>query len=52
LIREAKVELKKRLGGREYRPIFPPEVPVPLEINRRTMGKYRPLMEEKIRGKG
>jgi len=48
LIREAKEELKKRLGGREYRPIFPPEVPVPLEINRQTMEKYRPLMEEKI----
>jgi len=48
LIKEAKEELKKRLGGREYRPLLPPDAPVPLEINRQTMGKYRPLMEEKM----
>jgi len=48
LLIEAKEELKKRLAGREYRPILPSEVPVPLEINRQTMEKYRPLMEEKI----
>ena len=52
LIREAKEELKKRLGSREYRPIFSSEVPVPLEINRQTMEKYRPLMEGKIKGRG
>jgi len=53
LIKEAKEELKKRLGGREYRPLLPPDAPVPLEINRQTMGKYRSLMEahyEKNRG--
>jgi len=46
LIREAKAELQKRLGGRKYKPIFPPGTPVPLQINRETMEKYRPLMEE------
>ena len=48
LVKEAKDELRKRLGGREYRPLLPPEAPVPLEINRQTMEKYRPLMEQKI----
>ena len=48
LIKEAKEELKKRLGGRQYRPLLPPDAPVPLEINRQTMGKYRPLMEQGI----
>jgi hypothetical protein len=48
LVKEAKDELRKRLGGREYRPLLPPDAPVPLEINRQTMEKYRPLMEQKI----
>ena len=47
LVREAKEELKKRLGGREYRTLLPTDAPVPLEINRQTMEKYRPLMEKK-----
>ena len=28
--------------------LFPDDVSVPLEINRETMGKYRPLLEEKV----
>ncbi|MCX5910979.1 MAG: amidohydrolase [Deltaproteobacteria bacterium] len=48
LIQEAKAELQKRIGGRKYRPIFPAGTPVPLKINRETMGKYRPLLDEKI----
>jgi aminobenzoyl-glutamate utilization protein B len=47
LIKEAKEEFKKRMGGREYRPLLPPATSVPLEINRQTMEKYRPLMEKK-----
>jgi aminobenzoyl-glutamate utilization protein B len=47
LIREAKAELKKRLGGRKHKPIFPPGTPIPLHINRETMDKYRPMMEKK-----
>jgi len=48
LIKEAHEEFKKRMGGREYQPLFPAETPVPLEINRQTMEKYRPLMDEKV----
>lgn len=51
LIEEAQEEFKKRIGGREYRPLLPPATPVPLEINRQTMEKYRSLMEEKARRK-
>ncbi|MCX5908607.1 MAG: amidohydrolase, partial [Deltaproteobacteria bacterium] len=51
LIQEAKAEMQKRLGGRAYRPIFPPGTPVPIKINRETMEKYRPMMEEKITAK-
>jgi aminobenzoyl-glutamate utilization protein B len=47
LIKQAQEEFKKRIGDREYRPLLPPSTPVPLEINRLTMQKYRPLMEEK-----
>jgi len=50
LIKEAKEELKERLGGREYRPLLPSDAPVPLQINRQTMEKYGPLMEEKRKG--
>lgn len=48
LIREAKKEWKKRLAGRRYRPLFPTETPVPLDINRETMERYRGLMDKKI----
>ena len=47
IIPEAKAELKKRLGGGEYKVLLPPEAFPPLEINRKTMEKYRPLMDEK-----
>ncbi len=51
LIRDAQAELRRRLGGREYRPLIPADSPVPLEINRETMEKYRPLMERrKVQG--
>lgn len=51
LIQEAKAEMQKRLDGRAFRPIFPPGTPVPIKINRETMEKYRPMMEEKIAAK-
>jgi aminobenzoyl-glutamate utilization protein B len=51
IIQEAKAELTKRLNGREYRILLPPDAPPPLDINRRTMEKYRPLMEEKGRNR-
>jgi aminobenzoyl-glutamate utilization protein B len=47
LIQDGKEELKKRLGGREYRPLIPPDARIPLDINRETMEKYRPMVERK-----
>jgi hypothetical protein len=47
IIQEANAELTKRLAGREYKVLLPPEAPVPLDINRKTMEKYRPMMEQK-----
>jgi hypothetical protein len=48
LIRAAQKEFKTRLGDREYKPLFPDEVSVPLEINREIMEKYRPLLEQRL----
>ena len=46
IIAEAKEELAaKRLSGKKYRPIIPTETHPPIDINRQTMEKYRPLME-------
>jgi aminobenzoyl-glutamate utilization protein B len=47
IIPEAKAELTRRLAGREYKVLLPPDTPPPLDINRKTMDKYRPLLEEK-----
>ncbi len=49
IIAEAKAELKKRLAGKENKILLPPDAPPPLDINRKTMEKYRPMMEEKGR---
>jgi aminobenzoyl-glutamate utilization protein B len=46
IIAEAKEEFAKRLSGRKYRPIIPEESDPPIDINRKTMEKYRPLMEK------
>ena len=51
IIQESKAELTKRLAGREYKVLLPPNAPAPLDINRKTMEKYRPLMEKRG-GKG
>jgi len=45
IIAAAKEEFAKRLSGRKYRPIIPEESDPPIDINRKTMEKYRPLME-------
>ncbi len=52
IIAEAKEELAKRLSGRKYRPIIPEESDPPISINRKTMDKYRPLMEKHYEGLG
>lgn len=46
IIAEAKKELAQRLGGRQYEPLVPDHVSPPVHINRKTMEKYRPLMQE------
>jgi aminobenzoyl-glutamate utilization protein B len=46
LVRAAQEEFKTRLGNREYKPLFPNEVSVPLDINREIMEKYRPFLEK------
>jgi aminobenzoyl-glutamate utilization protein B len=52
VIEEAKRELSERLAGRRYKSLIPEGVNPPIDINRKTMEKYRELMEkhyEKIR---
>jgi len=46
ILEEAKQEQAERLAGREYRPVIPQEAEPPVEINRKTMEKYRALMKE------
>jgi aminobenzoyl-glutamate utilization protein B len=49
ILEEAKAELATRLGGRVYRPLIPGDSPPPIEINRKTMERYRALMEPHYR---
>jgi aminobenzoyl-glutamate utilization protein B len=42
---EAKKELASRLAAKTYRPLIPEGTPPPIHLNRKTMEKYRPLME-------
>ena len=52
VIEEAKRELSERLAGRRYKSLIPEGVNPPIDINRKTMEKYRELMEkhyEKVR---
>ncbi|UCF94739.1 MAG: amidohydrolase [Desulfobacterales bacterium] len=46
IIAEAKKELARRLAGRTYQSLIPAEFDPPIDINHKTMEKYRPLMEE------
>ena len=41
LIKDAKIEWQERLGGRVYKSLLPEGTPIPLDINRNTMEKYR-----------
>jgi len=45
-IEEAKKEFSERLAGRTYRPQIPEGVDPPVDFNRKTMEKYRSLMEK------
>ena len=46
ILDDAKQELTERLAGRTYQSLIPDDVAPPIEINRKTMDKYRPLMEK------
>jgi aminobenzoyl-glutamate utilization protein B len=46
IIEEAKKELSSRLRNRKYNTLIPKKFNPPLAINRKTMEKYRLLMEE------
>ena len=41
LLEACKAEWRERLGGREYHSLLPEGTPIPLEISKETMAKYR-----------
>jgi aminobenzoyl-glutamate utilization protein B len=46
IVAEAKRTFKDEIGGIEYRPLLPSDQKPPIDLNRPTMNKYRPLMEK------
>jgi aminobenzoyl-glutamate utilization protein B len=46
IVAEAKRTFKQELDGVEYRPLLPHDQRPPVDLNRATMEKYRPLMAE------
>jgi aminobenzoyl-glutamate utilization protein B len=46
IVAEAKRTFKDEIGGVEYRPLLPSNQKPPIDLNRATMDKYRPLMEK------
>jgi aminobenzoyl-glutamate utilization protein B len=46
ILEEAKKEWQQRLAGRTYKPLYPAGNPVPLDVNRKEMEKYRKEMEK------
>jgi aminobenzoyl-glutamate utilization protein B len=46
IVAEAKRTFKDEIGGVEYRPLLPSDRMPPIDLNRATMEKYRPLMEK------
>ena len=47
---DAKKGLSGRLAAKTYRPLIPEGTPPPTHLNRKTMEKYRPLMESHYEG--
>lgn len=45
LLEQSKLELSKRLAERTYEPLIPDEVNPPIDMNRKTMKKFRSQME-------
>ncbi len=46
IVAEAKRTFKDEIGNVEYRPLLPSDQKPPIDLNRATMDKYRPLMEK------
>jgi aminobenzoyl-glutamate utilization protein B len=46
IVAEAKRTFKDEIDGVEYRPLLPSDQKPPIDLNRATMDKYRPLMEK------
>jgi aminobenzoyl-glutamate utilization protein B len=46
IVAEAKRTFKDEIAGVEYRPLLPSDQKPPIDLNRATMDKYRPLMEK------
>jgi aminobenzoyl-glutamate utilization protein B len=46
ILKEAQKELADTLGGRKYKPLLPDGTAPPININEKTMDKYRSLMAE------
>jgi aminobenzoyl-glutamate utilization protein B len=46
VVEEAKRTFKEELGGMTYRSLLPPGQKPPVELNRTTMEKFRPLLEK------
>ena len=45
ILEEAKAEQRERLRGRSYESLIPDGVEPPIDVNRATMAKFRPLLE-------
>jgi aminobenzoyl-glutamate utilization protein B len=46
ILEEAKKEWQQRLAGRTYKPLYPAGNPIPLDVNRKEMDRYRKQMEK------
>jgi len=46
IVAEAKRTFKDEIAGVEYRPLLLSDQKPPIDLNRATMDKYRPLMEK------
>jgi aminobenzoyl-glutamate utilization protein B len=46
ILKEAKAEWVQKMAGRAHKPLYPPGNPVPVDVNKAEMEKYRKLMEK------
>lgn len=46
ILKEAKAEWIEKMAGRTHKPLYPEGNPVPVDVNKREMERYRHLMEK------